>query len=183
MKVFAETERLILREIILEDVDAFFELDSDPEVHRYLGNKPVTEKQQIIDVIHYVRRQYSEHGIGRWAVVLKETNEFIGWSGLKWVTDIINGHQNFYDLGYRLQKRFWGHGYATESAIMALDYGYNFLQIAKINASANCENIGSNRILTKLGMDCLNTYYYEDILCNWYELSKEKYLAKTSSIG
>ena len=53
------------------------------EVHRYLGNKPVTEKQQIIDVIHYVRSQYSEHGIGRWAVVLKETNEFIRLVGTK----------------------------------------------------------------------------------------------------
>ena len=80
----------------------------------------------------------------------------LGWSGLKWVTDIINGHQNFYDLGYRLQRDFGTWIY--QSAIMALDYGFNILQIDKINASANCENIGSNRILTKLGMDCLNTF-------------------------
>jgi [ribosomal protein S5]-alanine N-acetyltransferase len=51
MKIFIETERLILREILPADVDGLFELDSDPDVHRYLGNKPVTNKEQIVDAI------------------------------------------------------------------------------------------------------------------------------------
>ncbi|MDB5263539.1 MAG: acetyltransferase, ribosomal protein N-acetylase [Adhaeribacter sp.] len=53
MKIFAETERLVLREILPTDIDGMFELDSDLEVHRYLGNKPVTNKDQIIDVINF----------------------------------------------------------------------------------------------------------------------------------
>jgi [ribosomal protein S5]-alanine N-acetyltransferase len=53
MKIFAETERLILREILPMDVDGLFELDSDPEVHRYSGNNPITHKGQTVDIIIY----------------------------------------------------------------------------------------------------------------------------------
>ena len=88
MKIFAETKRLILREILLTDIDGMFELDSDPEVHRYLGNKPVSDKDQIIKVINFIRQQYLDNGIGRWAIIDKKTNNFIGWTGLKFVTDM-----------------------------------------------------------------------------------------------
>ena len=106
MKVFAETERLILREILPIDVEGLWELDSDPEVHKYLGNNPVTDKEQIVEVINFIRQQYIDNGIGRWAIIDKKTNEFIGWTGLKFVTDTINNHQNYYDLGYRLIKKY-----------------------------------------------------------------------------
>ncbi|MDV7390491.1 GNAT family N-acetyltransferase, partial [Arthrospira platensis SPKY1] len=83
VKIFAETERLILREIMPSDIDGMFKLDSDPEVHKYLGNKPVTDRKQIINVINFIRKQYIDNGIGRWAIVDKKTNDFIGWTGLK----------------------------------------------------------------------------------------------------
>jgi len=86
MKIFAETERLLLREMFPSDVDGMYELDSDPDVHRYLGNKPVIDKDQIIDVINLIRQQYIDNGIGRWAIIDKKNNEFIGWTGLKFVT-------------------------------------------------------------------------------------------------
>ena len=69
MKIFAETERLLLREIQLTDVAGFFELDSDPEVHRYLGSAPVQNNQQIVEAIQFIRNQYINNGIGRWAVI------------------------------------------------------------------------------------------------------------------
>lgn len=62
VKVFAETERLILREILPSDIDGMFELDSDPDVHKYLGNKPVTDKKQIVDVIDFIRQQLVHEG-------------------------------------------------------------------------------------------------------------------------
>jgi RimJ/RimL family protein N-acetyltransferase len=57
MKIFAQTDRFILREILPTDVEGLYELDSDPEVHRYLGNKPVSDRKQIMDVIHFIRQQ------------------------------------------------------------------------------------------------------------------------------
>lgn len=74
MNIYAETERLILREILPTDIDGMFELDSDPEVHKYLGNKPIKDKVQIPDMIDFIRKQYVEHGIGRWAIIFSFNN-------------------------------------------------------------------------------------------------------------
>ena len=94
-----ETERLILREILPSDADAMFELDSDPEVHRYLGNDPVKSRKRIFEIIDFIRGQYHAFGIGRWAVVLKENNKFIGWAGLKYVNEPMDALPCYYDLG------------------------------------------------------------------------------------
>ena len=64
--MFAETERLILREIPLTCQDGMFELDFDPEVHKYSGNKIVFDKNQIAEVISFFLQQYFDNGIGRW---------------------------------------------------------------------------------------------------------------------
>lgn len=178
MKIFAETERLILREILQSDQDGMFELDSDPEVHKYLGNKIISDKNKISEVINFVRQQYIDNGIGRWAVIDKRTNAFIGWAGLKFVTELTNGHKNYYDLGYRLIRKYWGQGIATETALACLDYAFNKLKIEEIYAAASCENLASNRILQNVGMRFIETFYYEDIKCNWYKIDKNYYESK-----
>ena len=83
MQFHIETDRLVLRDIQPSDVDGMFELDSDPEVHKYLGNQPFKNKRQSEEIINSIIKQYDEFGIGRWAIVNKQTNEFMGWSGLK----------------------------------------------------------------------------------------------------
>jgi [ribosomal protein S5]-alanine N-acetyltransferase len=175
MKIFAETARCLLREILPTDIDGMFELDSDPEVHTYLGNKPVTDRAQIIRIIEHVRQQYSDHGIGRWAIIDKKTGKFMGWSGLKFVTSLTNHHQHYYDLGYRLIRTYWGQGIATETARISLDYAFTRLQLDEVFAAAHCENIGSNKILQKIGLHQVNTFFYEDIRCNWYTIDKDDY--------
>jgi len=106
MKILAETERLILRDILPTDVEGMYQLDAAPEVHKYLGNKPVASREQTVEVINFIRQQYIDNGIGRWAIINKKSNEFLGWTGLKLVTDETNRHKNYYDLGYRLVKKY-----------------------------------------------------------------------------
>lgn len=173
MAIFVETERLLLREIVEADVDALFAMDSDPEVHRYLGNEPVTDKQQIVDVIQFIRRQYKDHGIGRWAIIDKQTNECIGWSGLKWVTEPINNHVHYYDLGYRLQQQYWGQGIATESAVGVLQYAFDVLQANEVFAIADVANTGSNKILQKIGMQQIETFLYDGTPHHWYKAERK----------
>lgn len=175
MKICAETERFILREILPTDLEGLYELDSDPEVHQYLGNKPVSDRKQIIDVITFIRQQYKDNGIGRWAIIDKKTNAFIGWTGLKFVTDLTNNHINYYDLGYRIIRKYWGQGIATETAIAALDYAFTTLNVEEVFAAANCKNIGSNKILQKIGLSIIETFCYEDIECYWYKIDKKDY--------
>ena len=175
VKIFAETERLILREIIPSDIDGMFELDSDPEVHKYLGKKPLTEKEQVANVINFIRQQYNDNGIGRWAIIDKKTNDFIGWTGLKFVTDLTNNHKNYYDLGYRLIKKYWGQGIATETAIASLNYAFEQLKTKEVYAMADCKNDGSNKILRKVGLNFIEKFYHEGIELNWYKINKNEY--------
>lgn len=173
-KIFIETERLILREIITEDAESFFAMDSNPEVVRYVGMKPLTDISQSVEMIASIQKQYAENGIGRWAVMRKEDKKFIGWSGLKLIKE-INSHQNIHDLGYRFTPDFWGKGYATETSVAVLNYGFNKMKLDLIFAYADIENDASNHILRKLGFEEKNKFIDEGDQCFWYELKKENF--------
>lgn len=97
MEIFAETKRLILRELLPIDAEGMFELDSDKDVHQYLGGNAVKSINQSIGDIEFIRKQYMDNGIGRWAVIEKETGGFIGWGGLKLITETCNNKTNYYD--------------------------------------------------------------------------------------
>lgn len=132
MNILLETERLILRELEYTDENDLFEMDSDPEVHLFIENNPVKSIDEITKVIEMLKKQYQENGIARWAVIDKLTNECIGWAGLKYFDRPLNNHHNFYELGYRFKKKHWGKGFATESSIAILDYGFSNLNIDQI---------------------------------------------------
>ena len=177
-KIFVETPRLILREIISEDLDRIFLLDSNPDVMRYIGVEPVKTIEESVETIKKIQRQYRENGIARWAVVEKASNLLIGWSGLKLLTEPINGFKNVYELGYRFLPEFWGKGYATESGKAVLEYGFYQMNLSKIYACVDIENIDSDKILKdKLGFESQGTFLdpLDDATCNWYELEKEKF--------
>ncbi|MEO6902802.1 MAG: GNAT family N-acetyltransferase [Bacteroidia bacterium] len=175
MKIVVETERLILREILPSDIEGMYELDADPEVHKYLRNKPVSSKEQVANVINTIRQQYIDNRIGRWAIIDKNTNEFIGWAGLKFITEETNNHKNYYDLGYRLIKRYWGRGIATETALASLEYAFEKLKTNKVYAIADCENSSSNKILKKVGLKYIETFDLEGIKHNWYKIDKREF--------
>lgn len=83
MQDVIQTERLILKELVPADADGMFQLDADPLVHTYLGQQPISTMQQAHDTISFIRQQYVDNGIGRWAVEEKDTGRFVGWAGLK----------------------------------------------------------------------------------------------------
>lgn len=174
-----ETERLLLRKLEENDYERLFLLDSDPEVMKYIGVPVLKDVNQSKDVIRMIQKQYEDNGIGRFAVIEKESNLLIGWSGLKFLTKEINGYNNIYELGYRFLPEYWGKGYATESAKASLDYGFNDLNIDVIYAMAHSENDGSNHILQKLGFERTGEFMEPDGVCFWYELQHEKYSSKS----
>ncbi|MGX7666547.1 GNAT family N-acetyltransferase [Flavobacterium pedocola] len=170
MNIRIETERLILRPIVTSDVEGMFLLDSNPNVNTYLGNNPVKTIEESIGYINNLNNQYQTNGIGRFAVVLKETNEFIGWSGIKFLTEPGEYKVNVYEIGYRFREEFWGKGYASEAAFAWINYGFTEMKIPKIYASVNKENLASKRILEKLGMQITSEFLWKDIPCYWLEL-------------
>lgn len=176
MKFHLETERLILREIRPSDLEGMFELDSDPEVHRYLGNKPVKTKQESLKIINDIIKQYEERGIGRWAAIEKSSGEFIGWSGIRLNTEYnMNGYTKFYDVGYRLIKRFWGKGYATESGKLAVDYAFNSLKLPELYGITELRNQASHKVLLKIGLHYVEDFYFEKekLDLRWYKIENK----------
>lgn len=177
-KNFIETPRLILREIVPEDATRLFLLDSNAEVMKYIGVPPVKDIDQTKENILKIRNQYREHGTGRWAVVEKKSELLIGWCGLKFLTEKVNGYQNIFDLSYRLLPDFWGKGIATESGKAFVDYGFRELNLPAIYAHAHCGNDSSNKILRKLGFRERGKFVDEldNAECYWYRYTKENYL-------
>ena len=124
MQLIFETPRLILRRFTEDDAALLLELNSDPEVLKYL-HEPVlhTEKRAGEIIRDIILPQYNLN-FGRWAIHKKEYGQFIGWCGLKHRADLDE-----IDLGYRLIKTAWGKGYATEAASRTLEYGFKTLHL------------------------------------------------------
>jgi len=170
MKKIIETERLYFRELAESDDVGMFSLDSDPEVHEFLGKKPIQSIEEAREVIRFIRQQYTDNGIARWAIVEKESNSFIGWGAFKFVKEPINGHVDFYDLGYRFIKSAWGKGYATESSKAAIAYAFDELKLTVIYAYADHRNLGSQSVLKKCGFIEKGIFDDEGDPHFWFEL-------------
>ncbi|GAA3559132.1 GNAT family N-acetyltransferase [Snuella lapsa] len=176
MKFFIETERLILRSMLPTDLEGMFELDSNPIVHRYLGNKPVKSIGESKKIIDGVLEQYEVRGIGRWSVIEKSSGDFIGWSGLKLNTEeTLNNVSNFYDIGYRLMPRYWGKGYATESGKAALEYAFDKMHLKTVCGITEKGNQASHQVLLKLGLLYVEDFFYEkeQLQLRWYKIENK----------
>jgi len=167
-----ESARLRFRPLRKDDAAGMFALDRDPAVHRYLGQTPVTTIAQNREMIRFIQAQYAAHGLGRWAVLLRETDEFMGWAGLKRMAGPVNGQRDFYELGYRYQPRYWGHGYGHEAAQAWLACGFETLRLPRICAYADADNAASRRILEKVGLRPGNTFEEAGSAHVWYEASR-----------
>ncbi|MEN8249800.1 MAG: GNAT family N-acetyltransferase [Bacteroidota bacterium] len=161
-----ETGRLILREFEPSDAKPMFELNSNPEVIKYTGDPPFDSVEAVRGFLKNYS-DYRKNGYGRWAVLLKPENEFIGWCGLK-----LN-EEDFTDIGFRFFRKHWNKGYATEAAMATLAFGFNELGLDEIIGRVAAENTASVRVLEKINMrfwkhgsckDLNNVVYYRKLI-------------------
>lgn len=176
MKI-AETKRLILREMTPHDAENAYLLNLDPDVVKYTGDvafKSIEEAKNFL--INY--NHFKKYGFGRWAVIRKSDNEYLGWCGLKYSID-----KDEYDLGYRFMKKYWGFGYATESSIKSLELGFNKFNIKCIVGRVMTDNLASIKVLEKIGMS-----FYKNETCGGedgivYKIDKEEFVSKNYKIN
>jgi ribosomal-protein-alanine N-acetyltransferase len=163
-----ETERLLLRKMNKNDIDSIFAMRSDTDVMRYI--REPQNRQESANWIELVSSKWKTHKIGFCAVILKETNELIGWCGL-WVL----AETGEIEVGYAIMKKFWQQGFAYETAKAFLDYGFNQLNLPKIVAVGKPENTGSRKVMEKLGMkfDHIGKYYELDLV--HYTITKDEF--------
>ena len=161
MNIIIETPRLYLREFTNKDADDFFDMNNDPEVIKYTGDAPFVSAEAAKEFIdHY--DHYKVYGFGRWALCDKTSHSFLGFCGLKY-----HPNQNLVEVGYRLKRKYWGNGYATESTAACLDYGFKKLNLKAIYAHADPENKASANVLTRCGMEYLFDINHDNALAEW----------------
>ena len=151
MRVYLETERLVLRRFTEGDAGLLVELDGDPEVMRYLSGGSATPREVIErEVLPRFLASYGRAvGFGTWAAVEKGSGEFVGWFGFNLHEEVGPGEVS---LGYRLRRAVWGKGYATEGARALLDKGFAVLGARRVYAETYEFNRASRRVMEKLGM-------------------------------
>lgn len=169
------SDRLLLRQINMNDLDAFFKLDSDEDILRYIGIPPVQNIEESKARIESLIQEYEKYKTARLAVIDKSNSEFMGWCGLKYYPYEVCGVTNFYDLGYRFLKEYWGQGFATESSVICLKEGFERLQISEVYASAELRHNGSVNVLIKLGFEKIDQYWEDGQLVGFYRLLKSDF--------
>ena len=143
------TSRLILRQWKPEDTLAFIDLNSDPTVMEYfLSTWDAEETESFINTCSQL---IASRGGGFWAVEKKFSSEFIGMVGLNNVPDDLPIKQSV-EVGWRLAKKEWGNGYATEAASASLNYAFNTLKVKEVVAFTPVQNRRSRRVMKKLNM-------------------------------
>jgi [ribosomal protein S5]-alanine N-acetyltransferase len=157
MHIILQTPRLTLRRFTQADTNLLLQLNSNPEVLKYLHEPPLATEEQALHILNTIILPQYKNNLGRWAMHLKTTHEFIGWCGLKYLAEA-----NEIDLGYRLMQNFWGNGYAYEAAKHTVEYGFNQLNLKTIIGRAHIENIASLKILEKIGMQFIKEEVVDD---------------------
>jgi RimJ/RimL family protein N-acetyltransferase len=170
MKIIAETERLLIRRLEVRDYEGLYDLDSDPDVMRYISDGKPMSAEAVRSVLEKIIGRYEEGKVyGVWAAEVKTSGEFIGWFALK----PLPGTSEI-EIGYRLLKKYWGKGYATEGAKELLRYGTEILGLRKIVAIANPKNQASKNVLEKVGLKYIGDHHYqsspesEKVLVSWF---------------
>jgi RimJ/RimL family protein N-acetyltransferase len=156
---FLKTSRLVLRQFTDNDVDAMFEINSDPDVMLYLNGGVPHTRQHVATVVMPWLAERDERwpGLGRWAVVERSSGTVVGWSGLSPHPRLDPPRAAV--LGYRFKKTAWGRGYATESSRALLTKGFSDLGTELVTADTLAINKASRRVMEKLGMTHQRTFH------------------------
>ncbi|WP_129649523.1 GNAT family N-acetyltransferase [Peristeroidobacter agariperforans] len=151
MRQFIEHESPRLRLIAWRErhIAPFIAMNSDPEVMRYFPSL-ISEEQSRASVDYWLS-QFGEHGWSNWAVELKDSGEFIGFVGL-WIPKQELPFSPCVEIGWRLARRFWGQGYATEGARASLSIGFEQLGLPEIVSYTALMNTPSRAVMERIGM-------------------------------
>ncbi|MFJ2032187.1 GNAT family N-acetyltransferase [Streptosporangium sp. NPDC087985] len=144
-----ETDRLIMRRWQETDREPFAALNADPEVMEHFPAQLTREQSDAM--VDRIESAFDEHGYGLWALQIRATGEFIGFTGLAWQT--FEAHFTpALEVGWRLARSAWGYGYASEAARAALDYGFGPAGQAEIVSMTAAANLRSRAVMERLGM-------------------------------
>ncbi|MBY0545527.1 MAG: GNAT family N-acetyltransferase [Gammaproteobacteria bacterium] len=171
MSIFLETERLILTAPELSHLPDLIALRADPGVMQYIGQKGTTQtREEVEQFLDRAMTYQTKHGFGFCSVFDKENGDFVGQAGL--CHPGLDDKETDIEIAYRLHKRYWGKGYATELVRALIAWGFEHLPVSKLIAVINPNNNASRRVLEKVDMLYTGKRDYRGVQVDCYEIYK-----------
>lgn len=153
-KIIAETERLLIRELVDDDFSGLCRVLQDEEVT--YAYECIFSESEIGAWLKKQFQCYETDGFGMWAVVLKETGDMIGHTG---ISMHVWGNEALPEIGYMFEKAFWHQGFATEAAIACRDVAFGILGMERIYSVIRVDNMASRAVARRNGMRITGTAY------------------------
>ena len=172
-----ETDQLGLRELTMNDLQDWHQILSDEEAMQYYPSAYDLDKTR--GWIDRNLGNYSKYGFGLWAIILKETNQFIGDCGIT-MQNIYGDGNLLPETGYHINKHFWRKGYASQAAKACLKYSFENLAFDEVLSFQKWTNVPSRKVAEKIGMSLRKEYADEkNIKTSVYSITRTEFYAKS----
>lgn len=152
-----QTKRLLIRQLTADDFDVMYAVYSDAEAMRWVDDGQPISREECIRWIEITQKNYAAYGYGMSALVLRSSGAVIGFCGL-----VHPGGQPEAEIKYALLRDYWGQGFASEATQGMIDYGVRTFGLRKIIATIDPDNLASQRVMAKVGMEHVETQQNED---------------------
>ncbi|MDG5856927.1 GNAT family N-acetyltransferase [Clostridium beijerinckii] len=176
-----ETERLILRKFEYTDDENMLKYwISDPEVQSLYSEPVYSTKEEVKELLEKYISSYDKSDYYRWAVILKETNECIGQISYF----LVDNNNNFAEIEYCIGSLFQRKGFATEATKAIIKYGFDKMNLHKVQICHKSINMPSRKVIEKCGFvyeGTLRDFFYENgeyIDRLYYSILKDEFISK-----
>jgi ribosomal-protein-alanine N-acetyltransferase len=146
------TPRLTLSPLQPADAEALHRIYQSEGVLRYFPNPSPPPLEALQRFVAGQQAHWEKHGFGNWGILPEGEGEIIGWAGLQYLPELDET-----EVGFLLDRPFWGRGYATEAALASLRFGFEHFSLSHIIALAHPDNLASRRVIEKCGMAYVET--------------------------
>ena len=147
-----QTPRLTLRPFQPADAEVLHRIYQSEGVLRYFPNPTPPPLERVQRFVAAQSTHWERHGYGNWGILPDGEHEIVGWAGLQFLPEL-----NETEVGFLLDRPFWGKGYATEVALASLGFGFKSFNFDHVIALVHPDNLASRRVIEKCGMTYVET--------------------------
>ncbi len=163
MEIYLQTPRMILVPVTSLDEERLLDLDSDPEVMTYLTEGKPSSREEVRAALGRIALIHEKYPMrfGVFSAIENQTNQFMGWFLFRPDKEDPNNTRRI-EIGYRLKKKYWGQGIATEGSLALLEKGFREFDIEEIYAVAMKKNLASQAVMKKIGLQFLRDFDFKE---------------------
>ena len=167
-----ETDRLILKPIVMTDIDHLSPIYQNLNVMKYIYDGSIFSKEEAESRVRGFAKHWQNHGFGMWLFQMKSDNSVIGYGGFRYFEDERPVFKQQIELGYILNEPYWSMGFASEAVNQAVQLGLNQYGINRILATILPDNISSQKVVIKAGLEHTFDADFDGLLHQVYEINK-----------